>query len=227
MLHSTTLSRVEQAPTLIPACVIPGDGQGCVAQPPGRSGRHGKGSLKAAAAAAGSGEQRGAGTGRRRGPPGRAWGSGSGRRSPLLSYVCQGAADAAARDKVKGERRDGGQTRQPPRWEAATNSIGRANPARARNQGGSNGGPGSLARRGQRGRRRRQPPASLSQQPRSARFHPPPLPIPPPLRPPLRPSASRSPSAAGLGFRDKVGGGGKGGEVGGGGSASICLSTEG
>lgn len=59
---------------------------------------------------AGSGERRGAGTGRRRGPTGRAWGSGSGRGSPLRSYVCQEAADAAARDKVKGERRGRGQT---------------------------------------------------------------------------------------------------------------------
>ncbi|CAN8187104.1 unnamed protein product, partial [Coccothraustes coccothraustes] len=42
--------------------------------------------------------------------------------------------------------------------------------------------------------------ANLWGQPSSARFHPPPHPAS--LRPP-RPSASRSPSAAALGFRDK------------------------
>lgn len=188
------------------------------AAPPGGAGRRGKGSLKAA-------HQRGAGRrGPARGGGGAAreggWGSGSGRGSPLRAYVCQGAADAAARDKVEGERRGRGQTRQPPRWEAAPRSNGSASTAKA--SGGDGGGPGSPARPGAAGQAQAAAPAPLSQQPSSARFHPPPHPAS--LRPP-RPSASRSPSAAALGFRDKVGGGGKGGL--GGVVASICLSTEG
>lgn len=162
-----------------------------------RSPRRGKGSLKAAPPA-GSGERRGAGTGRRRGPPGRAWGSGSGRGSPRRSYVCQGAADAAARDKVKGERRDRGQTRQPPRWEAAPRSTGSANRAKAggRGRGGTGGrrprepGPPRGSGAGGGGGRR-----LLSRRSRAqiASTRPP---IPPPLRAPPRPSASRSPSCS-------------------------------
>lgn len=195
------------------------------AAPPGGAGLRGKGSLKAA-------HQRGAGRrgrhGAAEGPSGReggrerGWGSGSGRGSPLRAYVCQGAADAAARDKVEGERLDRGQTGQPPRWEAAPRSSGSASTAKA--SGGDSGGPGSPARPGAAGQAQAAAPAPLSQQPSSARFHPPPHPAS--LRPP-RPSASRSPSAAALGFRDKVGGGGGGKGGLGGVVASICLSTEG
>lgn len=168
----------------------PPGGQGCVAQPPAW-----KGLFKSCPT---SGERRGAGTGRRRGPPGRAWGSGSGRGSPRHSYVCQGAADAAARDKVKGERRDRGQTRQPPRWEAAPRSTGSANPAKAggRGRGGTGGrrprepGPPRGSEAGGGGGRR-----LLSRRSRAqiASTRPP---IPPPLRAPPRPSASRSPSCS-------------------------------
>lgn len=230
--HAAPRSRVTHTLPTHTHPPLPRGGQGCVAQPPCRAGRRGKGSLKAAhhlGAGSGGGPGQGGGGGR---PGGR---GGADRGGDLLSAlnVCQRSGRGGCKEiKQKASGGAGGRLdshrdgKQLPAAPAAPTQLepGPGGWAGGRVEGpeataAAAAVPGARPAEGQRGkRRRRRPPASsLSQQPSPDRFHPPPPPPhPASLRPPppLPPLARLLQPSSDLGIKweeeGKEGGGGGG-----------------